>query len=107
MIGFFELHTAHSEILLTVCVDQLLQNLSLIKLRLACEKQNTAVKTASDGCSLSAKHTLSDLVGQQPNSLIINFRKVIKPFLVWNIHDIKNNCMLLSCHVHIWSLSEQ
>ena len=81
MIGFFELQIAHSEILLTVCVDQLLHNLSLINLRLACEKQNTAVKT--DGrCLLSAKQTLSDLVRQQPNSLIINFEKVIKPFLV-------------------------
>ena len=107
MIGFFELHIVHSEILLTVCVDQLLHNLNLIKLRLACEKQSTAVKTASDGCSLLAKQTLSYLVGQQPNSLIINFEKVIKPFLVWNIYNIKNNCMLLSCHVHIWSLSEQ
>ena len=106
MIGFFELQIVHSEILLTVCVDQLLHNLSLINLYFACEKQNTAVKT-DDGCLLSAKQTLFDLVGRQPNSLIINFEKVIKPFLVWNICNIKNNFILLSCHVHIWSLSEQ
>ena len=40
---------------LTACADQLLFNLSLIKLYTACAKQNTAVKTASDACLLVAK----------------------------------------------------
>ena len=41
--------------MLTASADQLLYNLSLIKLCSACVKQNTAVKTASDACSLLAK----------------------------------------------------
>ena len=44
-----------SEILLTPCDDQFLYNLSLIKLCLACAKQNAAVNTASDARSLLAK----------------------------------------------------
>ena len=36
---------ALSEILLTACADQLLYNLSLIKLCSACAKQNATVKT--------------------------------------------------------------
>ena len=55
MIGFFEFHKAHIKILLTACADQLQYNLSLIKLHLACVKQNAAVKTGSDVCSLLAK----------------------------------------------------
>ena len=51
-----------------------------------CLKQNTAVKTAIDVCSLSARLTFSDLVGKLASSLIINFEQVIKPFLVWNIY---------------------
>ena len=54
-IGFFEFYLAHSEILLTAWADQLLYNLSLIKLCLTWIKQNTAVKTASDSCSILAK----------------------------------------------------
>ena len=57
-IGFFEFHIAHSEILLTAFADQLLYNLynlSLNKLSSACVKQNIAVKTAVDACSLLAK----------------------------------------------------
>ena len=110
MIGFYEFHIAHSEILLTACADQLLFNLILVKLCLACVKQNTAVKTASDAYPLLAKYRLSDLVGQRPSFLIINFKQVMKPFLVWNIYltfflpvvdctfyksTIKSNCMLL------------
>ena len=45
-------------------------------------KQNTAVKTAIDACSLLAKQKFSDLVGQRQSSLIINFEQVIKPVLV-------------------------
>ena len=41
--------------MLTACADQLLNNLSLIKVYSACVKQNTAVKTASDACSLLSK----------------------------------------------------
>ena len=74
MIDFFEFHISHSEKLLTACSDQLLYNLSLIKLCSACVKQNTAVKTAIDVCSL--------LVGQRPSSLMIDFEQVIKPLLV-------------------------
>ena len=62
---------AYSEIMLTACTDQLTYNLSLMKLYLACVKQNAVVKTASDACSLS------DLVGQCPSSLIVNFEQVI------------------------------
>ena len=58
MIGLFEFH-----ILLTACADQLWYNLSLTKLCSACAKQNAAVKTTSDACSLIAKYTLFDLVG--------------------------------------------
>ena len=54
LIGLLEFHIAHSEILLTACADQLLYNLSLIKLCSACAKQNTSVN-ASDACSLLAK----------------------------------------------------
>ena len=39
-------------------------------------------KTASDACSLLAKQILSDLVGQRPSSLIINFEQIKKSFLV-------------------------
>ena len=38
-----------------------------------------------DTCSLLAKYTLSDLVGEPPSSLIINFEQVIKFFLARNI----------------------
>ena len=55
MIGLLEFHVALPEILLTTCVDQLLVNLNLIKLLSACAKQNTAVKSANDTCSLSGK----------------------------------------------------
>ena len=50
----FEFNIALSEILLTVCADQLLHNLSLIKLCSACAKQNAAVN-GSDVSSLLAK----------------------------------------------------
>ena len=60
--------------------------LSLIKLYSACVKQNAAVKTASDAFSLLAKEALSNLVGQRPSLLIVNFELVIKLFLVWNIY---------------------
>ena len=55
MIGLLEFHIAHSEILLTACACQLLYNLGLIKLCLACAKQNAAVKTTSDASSLLEK----------------------------------------------------
>ena len=55
MIGFFEFHIAHSKILLIACADQLFYSLSFIKLCLACEQQNAAVKTAVDNCSVLAK----------------------------------------------------
>ena len=48
----------------TACVDQLLNNLSLFKLVLACVKQNTAVKTVIDACSLLAKYAFCDLAGE-------------------------------------------
>ena len=55
LIGLLEFHIALSEMLLTATADQLLYNSSFIKLCLACAKQNAAVKTASDACSLLAK----------------------------------------------------
>ena len=82
---YFEFHIALSEILSTAWLDQLSYNFSLIKLYLACAKQNTSVN-ASDACSLLAKQTLFVLVGQSPSSVIINFEQVIKSFLVWNIY---------------------
>ena len=51
LIGLLKFHIALSEILLTSGADQLLCNLSLIKLFLANVKQNTAV----DACLLLAK----------------------------------------------------
>ena len=86
MIGFFQFHIVHSKIMLIACADQLLYILSLIKLCSACVKQNTAVKTALDACSLLTKNIFSGLVGERPSSLIFNFQQVIKPFLVWNIY---------------------
>ena len=82
MIGLLEFQKALSEIFLAACADQLLYNLSLIKLSSKCAEQNAAVKTASDACSLLAKQALSDLVGQRLNSLIINFEQFVKSFLV-------------------------
>ena len=55
MVDYFELHTEDSGIQLTVWADQLLYSLSLIKLCLACVKQNAAVKTGINACSLLAK----------------------------------------------------
>ena len=78
LIDILEFHIA-------VSPDQLLYNLSLIKLCSACAKQNTALN-ASDACSLLGKETLSNLVGQCTSSLIINFEQVIQSFLVWNIY---------------------
>ena len=54
MIGLLEVHIVLSEILLTAGVDQLLCNLSLIRLYSACVKQNAAVN-ASHACSLLTK----------------------------------------------------
>ena len=85
LIGLLKFHKALSEILLITCTDQLIHNLSLTKLCSACAKQNAAVN-AKDACSLLAKKTLSDLVGQRASSLIITFEKVIKYFLLWNIY---------------------
>ena len=111
MIGFFEFHKAHSEILLTACADQLFYNLSS-----GCVKHNTAVKTVIDDCYLFAKETFSDLVGQLPSSLIITLNsyktfyslKDLSKFFCeqWLIaffykSTINSNCILLSCHVHI------
>ena len=50
LIGLLEFHIAHSEILITACADQLLYNLSLIKLCLV-----GAIKNTSDACSSLAK----------------------------------------------------
>ena len=86
MTGLLEFHIAISEILLTGFADQILYNLSLIKLWSTCAKQNAAVKTTNDACSLLAKQTLSDLFRQHPSLLIIEFEQVIQSFLVWNIY---------------------
>ena len=86
MIGLLEFHLAHSEMLLTASTNQLLYDLSLIELCSPCAKENAALKTANDACSLLAKKTLFDLAGEYPSSLIISFKKSIKSFLVWNIY---------------------
>ena len=53
LIGLLEFHIALSEILLTSSADQLLYNLSLIKLCSAYGKQNTAVNTSNASSILS------------------------------------------------------
>ena len=63
-------------------------DLSLFKLCFSCAKQNTAVMSASDACSLLAKYTLPDLDEKRPSSLIINLEEVIRSFLVWSIYFI-------------------
>ena len=88
----------------------------------ACVKQNTAGKTAIDACSLLAKQTFFDLVGEPASSLIINFEKVMEPFLVLNIYftfflpvvdctfykgTIKSNFILLLCHVGVRSSCQE
>ena len=55
MIGLLEFHIAMSKILLTGCSDQLLYNLSSIKLCSASAKQNAAVNSASNAYSLLQK----------------------------------------------------
>ena len=75
-----------------------------------------------DACSLLAKQTFSDLVGEPASSLIINFEQVIEPFLVLNIYftfflsvvdctfyksTIKSNCILLLCHVRVRSSRQE
>ena len=55
LIGLVEFHIALYKLSLTACVDQLLYNLSLIKLYSACTKEKATVKTTSDACSLLAK----------------------------------------------------
>ena len=69
-----------------------------------------------------AKQTFSDLVGVPASSLIINFEKVIEPFLVLNIFftfflsvvdctfyrsNIKSNCLLLLSHVRVRSSRQE
>ena len=54
LIGLLEFHIVLSEILVTADADQWLRNLGLIKLYLACAKQNAAVNK-SDVSSLLAK----------------------------------------------------
>ena len=76
MTVFFEFHIAHSEVLLITFADQFLYNLSLIKVFLACVKQNPAVKTAIDACSLLARQTFYDRDGQYVSSLIISSEQV-------------------------------
>ena len=84
----------------------------------ACIKQNTAVKTAIDACSLLAKQTFSVLVGDPASLLIINFEQVREPFLVLNIYFTfsllvvdctfyKNNYILLLCHVRVRSSRQE
>ena len=51
-------------------------NLNLINLILVCAKQNAAVMTVNDVCSMLAVQTRSDLVLQHTSSFIINFEQV-------------------------------
>ena len=54
LIDLPQFHIALSKILLTVCANQLMYNLSLTKLCSVCAKQKATVN-ASDACSLLAK----------------------------------------------------
>ena len=54
LTGLLEIHIAVSEVVLTTCTNQLIYNLKVIELCLACTKQNVAVN-ASNACSLLAK----------------------------------------------------
>ena len=81
MVGLLEFHIAHSEILLTACADQLLYSLSLIKLCSA-----SAIKNTRGGCSLLAKETLSNLIGEPQG--FINFQ-------IWTIYKIFLNSRYL------------
>ena len=54
LTGLLEIHIAVSEVVLTTCTNQLIYNLKVIELCLACAKQNVAVN-ASNACSLLAK----------------------------------------------------
>ena len=54
LIGWLQFHIALSKILLTVCADQLIYNLTSTKLCSVCAKQNAAVNASGD-CSLLAK----------------------------------------------------
>ena len=54
LTGLLEIHIAVSEVVLTTCTNQLIYNLKVIELCLACVKQNVAVN-ASNACSLLAK----------------------------------------------------
>ena len=73
-------------------------------------------------CSLLAKQTFFDLVGERASSLIIKFEQVKKPFLLRNIYftflisavncifyksTIKSSCILLSCHAHVRNSREE
>ena len=60
---------------LTAWADQLLYNLSLIKLCSAC-----AIKNRSDACSLSANYLI--YLENRGGLLVINFEQVTKSFLV-------------------------
>ena len=54
LIGLLEFNITPSEMLLTACADQILYNLNLTKLCSVCAKQNVAVKTISNACSVLA-----------------------------------------------------
>ena len=58
MLGLVEFDTVLSQILLTAYAEKLLYNLNLIKLCSVCAKDNAAVKTTSDACSMLAVKTL-------------------------------------------------
>ena len=63
--------------LFTVCADQLLYSLSLIKWCSARGKQNTAVKTVIDAYFIVSKIDIPNVVGEPASSLIINFEQVM------------------------------
>ena len=54
LIDLLEFYIALSEMLLTISANQEFNNLNLIKLWLACAKQNAVVKVTSDACSMLA-----------------------------------------------------
>ena len=53
---------------------------------MACAKQNEAVKTANDACSLCANLYITQSSRTTPEFIDFNFKEVIKSFLVWNVY---------------------
>ena len=47
-----------------------------------CKTKHSSKRLQIGACSLLAKYTFSDVVGERASSLVTSFEQVIKPFLV-------------------------